>query len=77
MAIRLQAIGWRGPSQVGERVLGMLGARWILFLAGACFSAHGQNSGTIFGNVVDQSGAVVVGASVTASGRFSGHHPAS
>ena len=51
---------------VGVRVA--RGGLWLLLVAGllACGrSAHAQNTGTIFGSVVDQSGAVIPGATVT------------
>ncbi|SNT37835.1 TonB-dependent Receptor Plug Domain [Granulicella rosea] len=39
----------------------------LLFVAGFLTSAQAQNTGSIFGNVVDQTGAVVAGASITAT----------
>ena len=49
----------------GLRSVGLLAAAFLI--AGLFASAKGQNTGTIFGNVVDQSGAVVPDASISAT----------
>ena len=67
--VNVEQCGWvaRIVACGGRRLrnAGLLAAS--LFTAGLLVSASGQNTGTIFGNVVDQSGAVIPGATVTAN----------